>query len=500
MPPQLALWLLDPSGLTPHGFCLTWQPALIWLHAVSDGVIWFSYYSIPLALAYFVRRRRDLSFAWVFWLFVWFILACGTTHALSILTLWVPAYGLEGLIKLFTAILSSITAVVLWPLIPRLLELPSPAQLAAVNAELTHKIAEQEHTAGLLREREARYREIYNNTPAPLHTLDAHGRLTSVSDQWCELMGYTRREVIGSPIASFMEAALPWPDMLASLEETGSLRDLERRFIKKSGEAVDVLLSAKLERDAAGEPFRTLAVLTDITERKQTERALRASEERLRQAHKMEAIGKLTGGIAHDFNNMLTVVDGNLEMLRRRAADNPDLQRLAEAALRASRRAERLTAQLLAFSRRQRLDPKPLDLVNIMEGMGALLARTTGDQVKLEIDFPQTGLWPCLADRNQLESALLNLVINAKHAIAGEGTIRIVAENFNFAMSPAEAEEFCGDPPAAGDYLRVAVIDNGCGMTDEPKSRSWELAQPGRIGGKRGHDSRSHRPAGSPSG
>lgn len=151
-------WLLNPSGLTPHGFCLSWAPGLVALHAASDAVIGIAYFSIPLALASFVGQRRDLQYGWVAYLFVAFIMACGTTHLFSILTLWVPAYGVEGLVKLLTAVLSILTAVLLWPLIPKAVALPSAAQLAALNAQLTATIEHQARTATLLRSSEARVR------------------------------------------------------------------------------------------------------------------------------------------------------------------------------------------------------------------------------------------------------------------------------------------------------------------------------------------------------
>jgi two-component sensor histidine kinase len=151
-------WLLNPAGLTPHGFCLSWAPGLVWLHAGSDAVIALAYFSVPLALAAFAQRRRDLNYSWVLYLFVAFILACGTTHLMSIVTLWFPAYGIEGLVKLVTALASIVTAIALWPLIPRLVALPSPAHLARLNAELTEKIGESQLTQTLLRESEARVR------------------------------------------------------------------------------------------------------------------------------------------------------------------------------------------------------------------------------------------------------------------------------------------------------------------------------------------------------
>lgn len=151
-------WLFNPTGLTPHGFCLLWSPGLIWLHAISDAVIGLAYFSIPLALFWFVRRRPDLEFRWMFLLFVGFILACGMTHFMTILTLWVPAYGVEGLVKLVTAVLSVGTAILLWPLVPKAVALPSPAQLARLNGELQRKVEEQERTARLLRESEENVR------------------------------------------------------------------------------------------------------------------------------------------------------------------------------------------------------------------------------------------------------------------------------------------------------------------------------------------------------
>ncbi|MCF8707545.1 sensor histidine kinase [Rhizorhapis sp. SPR117] len=151
-------WLFSPTGLAPHGYCLLWSPGLIWLHAVSDAIIGLAYFSIPLALYWFVRQRTDLEYRWVFYLFVGFILACGMTHFMAIVTLWVPAYGIDGLVKLATAVLSVGTAILLWPLVPKLLALPSPAQLGLLNRELSHRVDEQERTARLLRESEEKVR------------------------------------------------------------------------------------------------------------------------------------------------------------------------------------------------------------------------------------------------------------------------------------------------------------------------------------------------------
>jgi signal transduction histidine kinase/CheY-like chemotaxis protein/HPt (histidine-containing phosphotransfer) domain-containing protein len=132
----LQRWLFDPAGLTPHGFCLAWEPGLIWLHALSDVAIGSAYFTIPFALMVFVRKRQDLVFRPVFALFAGFIFLCGTGHWLNLITLWVPAYGLEGVVKAMTGVVSLITAGALWLMMPRALELPSPAQLRQVHATL----------------------------------------------------------------------------------------------------------------------------------------------------------------------------------------------------------------------------------------------------------------------------------------------------------------------------------------------------------------------------
>ena len=449
----LARWLFDPSGLTPHGFCLVWEPWLIWTHAASDVAIGLAYFSIPLALAAFARRRRDLAFRPVFWLFAAFILLCGTGHWLDLLTLWVPAYRAEGLVMAATAAVSVLTAIALWRLLPRALALPSPAQLQEANAAL--------------RESEARHRASFERSPVPVHTLDGEGVVTGVSDSWLALLGYTHEGVVGRHIGEFLAPGSDrWAEAdRARLLARGEVRDLERRFLRRDGAVVEALVSARLER--RGETVLIVCVLIDVTARRRTEEALRASEERLRQAQKMEAVGRLTGGVAHDFNNVLTAVMGNLELIRIRVRDErPDVARLADTALDAAGKAAGLTAQMLSFSRQQRLDPKPLDPVEVVDGMYALLARTAGERIALHVEA-EAGVGLCLADRNQLESALLNLAINARDAIDGPGAITVSVRAERLAGSPE-------DWPPAGDYVRIAVGDDGCGMAEEVCRRAFE--------------------------
>ena len=193
-------------------------------------------------------------------------------------------------------------------------------------------------------------------------------------------------------------------------------------------------------------------------------------EEQLRQSQKMEAVGRLTGGVAHDFNNLLTVVTGSLDLLRRRLADGDErIARLVENAIEGADRAAALTHRLLAFSRQQPLDPKPLDANKLVAGMSELLRRTLGETVAVETVLAG-GLWKTFADPNQLESAILNLAVNARDAMPDGGKLTI--ETVNAHLDDAYAAS--RPDVAAGQYVCVSVSDTGSGMPSDVIVRAFE--------------------------
>ncbi len=462
--------LLDFSRFTPHGFCLAWQPGLIWLEGGSDLLIALAYFSIPAALVVFLRRRRDLAFKPIFGLFAAFIMACGATHLFGALTLWVPAYWEDGITKAITAVLSVLTAATLWPLLPKALALPSPTELRRVNQALGHQVEVSARATARLRDSEARLRVLYARTPAALHAADAEGTLLAVSDRWLELLGYVRDEVIGHNIAEFYtpESCRKARELMVDLQAGARQFFAERQVRCSDGRILDVELLSDVERDGAGRVQRVMVVVTDVTRRREAEAALQATEARLRHSQKMEAVGQLTGGIAHDFNNLLTTIMGSLELLERRANLEERSRRLVDNALDGSRKAARLTSQLLTFSRQQRLSPEPLVPGEVVGGIHDLLARTLGDRIRLTV-WSDAESWPILADRNQVEAALLNLVINARDAIPADGNVTIEIGNRR-----CEQESSGLDVLRPGEYGVLAVIDDGCGMSGDVRARAFE--------------------------
>ncbi|HUB98035.1 MAG TPA: ATP-binding protein [Stellaceae bacterium] len=221
--------------------------------------------------------------------------------------------------------------------------------------------------------------------------------------------------------------------------------------------------NAELSNRATELAAANASLQTQIVEREK-------AEEALRQSQKMEAIGQLTGGVAHDFNNLMHVIIGNLEALRRRTSDrHPELVPSVDAAMRGATRAATLTQQLLAFARRQPLEPKPVDVNRLVAGMSDLLHRTLGETVSTETVLAG-GLWRVNADANRLENALLNLALNARDAMPNSGKLTIETSNMYLDDDYAKSNE----EVKVGQYVMIAVTDTGTGMTKETMEKAFD--------------------------
>lgn len=249
--------------------------------------------------------------------------------------------------------------------------------------------------------------------------------------------------------------------MIEALKGKPSWR-AEYRYQRRDGSYAHVVNQASILRGPDGRAVRAIGSLVDVTEQK-------ALEEQLRRAQRLEAIGQMTGGVAHDFNNLLTVILGNAELLTESLTDDHRLRLLAEMTAKAAERGAELTNRLLAFARRQPLSPAVTDINRLIAGMDNLLRRTLGEALELEF-VRAAGLWKAVVDAPQLESALLNLCINARDAMSQSGRLTIETANaFLDANYVSDQEEL-----VAGQYVMIAVSDTGCGMGSETLARAFE--------------------------
>lgn len=346
-------------------------------------------------------------------------------------------------------------------------DMSSQSELFQEIATLQRRVAELEGTLGeplsldpcdlldRLMRSEARYRQLYEQTPAMLHSIDSDRRLVSVSDLWLETLGYDRDEVLGRDLSEFLtpeSARKALQEVLPVFMRTGRCQDIEYQFLRKDGSAVDVLLSATAELDEAGTMVRSLAVLTNITE-------LRKTEAQLRQAQKLEALGNLTGGVAHDFNNLLAIILGNIDLIDPSSLKDAESRELLKAVNRAAERGAQLTERLLAFARRQTLSPEVFDLNQLVSGMGAMLQRLLGETIELETHLADD-LWQTVADIAQMESAIINIALNAREAMPAGGRLTIATANRHLSanLSTDQGEL------APGDYVEIVISDSGTGI------------------------------------
>ena len=309
-----------------------------------------------------------------------------------------------------------------------------------------------------------------------------------VSDQFCNLLGLNKATVL--PVATInclvKEGCPSLLDMGGNpaedlpYTETAIIRsdNGQERWLARRGEAI---------RDVEGAGIRHVGVVYDITESKRVEDALRhlndtleqrvereiaerlQIEEALRQAQKMEAVGQLTGGIAHDFNNLLTVILGNVDMVRTRLGSSGDdrIDRALASVQKGAERATALTQRLLAFSRRQPLAPKQIAVSRLLQGMADLISRSLGETIILKTETTPD-LWTVEVDPNQLENAILNLAVNGRDAMDGNGTLTLKASNL------AAGTALPSGLPAPKDYLVLSVSDTGSGMSEEAVERAFE--------------------------
>ncbi len=338
----------------------------------------------------------------------------------------------------------------------------------------------------LRQQQNARYDAVVESAPDLIITIDQEGRIQFANPAATSHLGYSATELIGVDAASLFETrnefVATWQN---AIESPLSTRPRELVAYRKDGS--HTYLEASASQWKTGSRFFVTVILRDINQRRATAAALielnqtleqrvvartaqlMSAEEALRQSQKMEAIGSLTGGIAHDFNNLLAVISGNLHLLKRDVAGNAPAELRVKNALDGVARSAKLSSQLLAFARRQPLAPKVINLGRFIEEMEDIIGKAVGEGVAVKTLIGE-GLWNTLIDPGNVENAVLNLAINARDAMEGQGSLTIEVANAFLDSDYVRAHE----DVVRGEYVLIAISDSGTGMTPEVMAKAFE--------------------------
>ncbi len=355
---------------------------------------------------------------------------------------------------------------VLESVVTNLLDEPMVGGLVVNSRDITERLEAERR----LSESEARFRAAFmTGSDAYVIVRRDDGHLVEVNEQFVEMFGYSRGEVVGR---TSLELGL-WVEpedrasVLAELARDGYVRNRDVLARRKGGETFPALYSVR--NLGADEPALMVGVIRDVSEQRRSAEALRTMEEQFRQAQRLEAVGRLAGGVAHDFNNVLTVITGISQLLLTDLEPGDPTRGNVEEIQKAAQKAATLTRQLLAFSRRQMLQPKVFDLNATVRSLEKMLPRLLGEDVKLEFSLAAE-LGAVQADPGQIEQVILNLAVNARDAMPGGG--RLTIETGNAELDETYAASHAGVSP--GPYVLLAVTDSGTGMDRDTLSHVFE--------------------------
>jgi len=475
--------LLTVNGYLPHGYCLSWSPPLVLTYVISDILIFLSYFSMPLALAYFARRRKDFPYRWLLGMFAAFIMACGTTHLMGAIILWRPLYGLDALLKAVTALISVITAIALWPLIPQALKLPSPNQLRLINEELQSEIAERKCVEealrlakeaaedGLQKERTIRAAIVEFSEDAIVgKTLD--GIITSWNQAAEKMFGYRSEEIMGHSVFLLVppEHQAEEDRLLAAVRLGESVKVYETERIRKDGGRIAVSVTISPIRDKEGRIIGASKIARDVTERKQAEQEIRRLNSDLerrvaeRTAELVTANRELDSfcyAVSHDLRAPLRAMCGFSQAL----IEDYGSQLQGEAKIYldqidiAGRKMGELIDALLLLSRSTRGELQH-DEVNISAVSGQLLGELKQSEPERQVTVQIEPGLKAYGDSRMIEVVMHNLLANA-----WKYTAQAKAANIH-----VYAEERDG-------VRRFCVADNGAGFDMAHASRLFQPFQ-----------------------
>ena len=494
------MFSLFQSDLTPHGFCIKWSSDLLTLYVVSDAFIFLAYTYIGVSLILFARKHTELTWNMLLWLFAAFILACGVTHLMDIVTFWMPFYWFDVILKIITACVSVGTVLYLAPRLSMLLNIHSHEEFEAMTEGKCRSenelITEKQERREIEILKQTYFEHHYAIDKAAIFAeTDAEGVITFVNEHHCRVSGYSKEELIGSKYSLLKSAVHPpefydnlwatiksghvWKDEVCNRHKNGSLYWLSTVIVP----IIDT---------GAIYPKKYISIRFDITDRKKAEQRQlelahveqekQALQNQLLQAQKVESIGQLTSGVAHDFNNLLMAVTGfsNLGLMLIREGDIEQGISCFEKVDEAANRATDLVQKMLTFCRENTIKAEhPIDpsvVVNEVVGISKMLR--SGISKAISIEFHNGLTEDCggvIIDSSELHQLVTNLIINAKDAVElnnhpnGYISVNLYADHIEHTM-------YCQSCLKAytGDYIALSVRDTGVDISEEKISRIFD--------------------------
>jgi len=443
------IWLgsrtLLAANFLPHWYCYLGNQRLLWSNVIADLVIGLSYVAISSTLAWLVRRSGpDLPYPYFFWAFGVFIVSCGATHFMEVLTVWKPVYWLSVAVKIVTAAASAGTAAVLLFAADDIVEFVRTAREAAA------------------RRGNEQFRALVHASPMAVVSADLEGKVAVWNPAAERLFGWSAKEIVGNIAPLTPQELEVEMNMLRKKIMAGEVtQGLETVRLNRVGERIPVSISAAPLFDEKRTLVSTMSVFEDIRERKRL-------ESQVREAQKMEVLGRLAGGVAHDFNNMLMVLGGCTELLDRSLPGESPARLYLDQIQRTTEKAAAITKQLLTFSRKQVLEIHPMDLHEALTESEFMLPRLLGSDIELTFHHNAAKSW-ILSAPSQIEQVIANLAINARDAMPEGGRLDISTRNAT--ILPKEGADF---PSLSGNWVVLEVSDTGTGIDERTRAQLFE--------------------------